>query len=106
MTDQDDKRQDKKEAGHLDEYAEWKESAGEKPQDPRDSFRKVSNIALLVPKSRKSQCRSNVMLNGICEKASNSLPSSALLHFEPLLRADLRCSDLHASLPIAQHISR
>jgi len=45
MKDDDKKKKAQKEAGHLDEYAEWKEGGA---LDPRDSFRKVSNIALLM----------------------------------------------------------
>jgi len=48
MTDQDDKKQDEQRAGHAEEYTEWKQREGKGPQDPRDSFRKVSNIALLM----------------------------------------------------------
>ena len=48
MTNEDDKKQEKKEAAHANEYAEWKEREATGPQDPRDSFRKISNIALLM----------------------------------------------------------
>lgn len=48
MANEDDKKQEKQEAAHLGEYAEWKKSEEGEPQNPRDSFRKVSNIALLM----------------------------------------------------------
>lgn len=36
------------EAGHLDEYAEWKDGGEAAGANPRESFRKVSHIALLM----------------------------------------------------------
>jgi len=48
MTNEDDKKQEEKEAGHAGEYAEWKEREESEPQAPRDSFQKISHITLLM----------------------------------------------------------
>jgi hypothetical protein len=48
MSNEDDKKQEEKEAGHVGEYAEWKDREEAGPQDPRDSFRKISHITLLM----------------------------------------------------------
>lgn len=48
VKNEDQEKTTKKEAGHADEYAEWKEREDAQGQDPRDSFRQVSHIALLM----------------------------------------------------------
>ena len=48
MKNENEKKAERKEPDHAGEYAEWKEREEAEPQNPRDSFRQISHIALLM----------------------------------------------------------